>query len=112
MAPSFPSGHTTTAWAIAISVAWALKGTDRAWIGWVLGVWAALVGVSRIYVGVHYPVDVIGGALLGTVVATVMYVWLWPGLSKRFRVADDLEQEAASADSVVERVGSHDGTLK
>jgi undecaprenyl-diphosphatase len=35
------------------------------WIGWCLIAWAAIVSYSRIYLGVHYPADIIGGAMLG-----------------------------------------------
>jgi len=57
---SFPSGHTATSFAIAV-VAGACY---RRWrIPLLLA--AALVGVSRVYVGVHFPSDVLAGALLG-----------------------------------------------
>ncbi len=57
---SFPSGHATCAFgsALALSVS-----APEAWpLWWLLAVG---IGYSRVYVGVHYPLDVIGGAALG-----------------------------------------------
>jgi undecaprenyl-diphosphatase len=42
--------------------------------------WAALVSYSRIYLGVHYPGDILGGMLLGTGLA-VMFCWLYSVIS-------------------------------
>ena len=57
---SFPSGHA------AMAVAGALAGSQlffySAWLWWPL---AAIVAVSRVYIGVHWPSDVIAGALIG-----------------------------------------------
>lgn len=74
MAPSWPSGHSTTAFAIAFMLGLLLKGRDCAWVAWLAFGWACLVGLSRLYVGVHYPTDVLGGAALG--LATACGVWL------------------------------------
>jgi len=60
---SFPSGHTTTAFAAAI--VWAAFFPRWRWVFFAI---AALVGLSRVYVGVHFPFDVVGGALLGTLI--------------------------------------------
>ena len=64
---SFPSGHTATSFAAAVVLARAVP--QRAWLFYLL---AAAIGFSRIYVGVHYPLDVLGGAVLGVLVATAL----------------------------------------
>jgi undecaprenyl-diphosphatase len=64
---SFPSGHASAAFACATVIA---SASPRA--GVAAFVLAALVAWSRVYVGVHWPLDVIGGAVLGVVVATVL----------------------------------------
>ncbi|MFN8139396.1 MAG: phosphatase PAP2 family protein [Fimbriimonadales bacterium] len=62
---SFPSGHTATSFAIAFALFLAWPGEKRRMIGVSALVVAVLVGVSRVYRGVHWPTDVIGGMLLG-----------------------------------------------
>jgi membrane-associated phospholipid phosphatase len=61
--PSFPSGHTTSAFATATSL-------SLAWPRWYVIIpsytWAVGVGYSRLYLGAHYPSDVLAGAFLGT----------------------------------------------
>ncbi|MDQ5820829.1 MAG: phosphatase PAP2 family protein [Actinomycetota bacterium] len=64
---SFPSGHTATSFAAALILARAVP--RRAWLFYAL---AAAIGFSRIYVGVHYPLDILGGAVLGLLVATAL----------------------------------------
>lgn len=61
---SFPSGHTASAFAGAA----AILIHSRRW-GAVAMVYAALVGVSRLYLCVHWPTDVVAGALIGVAVA-------------------------------------------
>jgi undecaprenyl-diphosphatase len=61
---SFPSGHSTSTFGAAVAVSRMWPQTRALW--WVL---AVLVGYSRIYLGHHYPLDVVGGALLGIAVA-------------------------------------------
>ena len=60
----FPSGHTTLAFAFATVLHPLLPRRVR-WIPWAV---ATAVGLARMYVGVHWPMDVIGGAALGIAV--------------------------------------------
>jgi undecaprenyl-diphosphatase len=73
---SFPSGHTTTAFACAAVLAWAVPRLAVPFF-----VLAAAIGFSRIYVGVHYPLDVVGGAALGLAIATALR-WLVTALRR------------------------------
>lgn len=58
---SFPSGHTTSAVAAGFVM---LKGTPR-YLGIPAFTLAVLIALSRLYLGVHYPTDVLVGALIG-----------------------------------------------
>lgn len=66
---SFPSGHTGSAFAIAVVVCLMLP---RKYGIVALGM-AVLMGYSRLYVGIHYPTDVLGGALLGVITSYLSY---------------------------------------
>jgi undecaprenyl-diphosphatase len=84
--PSFPSDHAVAAFAIAFSVAFV--GGRRAGALFLAG--AAIVGITRVFVGLHYPGDIAGGALVGLVAAVIVYFAgrnRWPaivGLLSRF----------------------------
>jgi len=64
---SFPSGHTTAAFAAMVPVF--LLGNKK--ISWAALVFAVLMGVSRIYLAVHYPSDVLGGIIVGTLAGII-----------------------------------------
>ena len=73
---SFPSGHATSSMATAFAL-WlnTRKGEYRdlhRW-GWVAIVLALMIGLSRVYLGLHYPSDVIVGLLLGVAGALIVY---------------------------------------
>lgn len=72
-ATSFPSGHATSTFAIAVFLAWVLsgQGKDSRTLGTVIILWACLVAFARVYVGVHFPTDILAGAALGTVGGTL-----------------------------------------
>jgi undecaprenyl-diphosphatase len=66
--PGFPSDHATAAFAIGV----ALLLRRRGWGGIVL-VLATVLALGRVAMGVHYPSDVLAGALLGTLVAVLLH---------------------------------------
>ncbi len=82
---SFPSSHATNHFALAtlLFLTW-----GRLWGRWrnVLLLWAASIALGQVYVGVHYPIDICIGALLGTLIgfsAALLY-----RKSSRFRIAE------------------------
>ncbi len=75
---SFPSGHAAVGLAVMSMLGEHARGPRSRWLLYTLGVYVPL---SRVYVGVHYPTDVVGGAGLGLVLSAV---WRGP-LSKANR---------------------------
>ena len=78
---SFPSDHATAAFAIAVSLF--LRGPR---VGLVAIAMAAGLAFSRVAVGIHYPSDVVAGAMIGTAVALLL--WLPPMRARLHRLAD------------------------
>lgn len=76
---SFPSGHTAAAFAFASGV-----GRVMPLAALPLDLLAAVVGYSRVHTGVHYPSDVLAGALLGAVIADLTAGWV-PGAARSRR---------------------------
>lgn len=62
---SFPSGHTSAAFSGALGMLFMCKGKRQKIMGWCFTVFACLVGLSRIYLHVHYATDVFGGIVVG-----------------------------------------------
>ncbi len=75
---SFPSGHAATSFAGATLLA---RSVPRLAVPFYA--LAAAIALSRIYVGVHYPLDILGGALLGFGVATALRLLVPPLLRSR-----------------------------
>lgn len=68
--PTFPSGHTTAATIFAACCVWAIAPRLRTrkqvvWLCIGAGAYAVVVGLTRVWLGVHWPTDVIGGWLFG-----------------------------------------------
>ena len=64
---SFPSGHAARSFLIAVLASFLAPP----WLAAVLWVWAPLVALARVAMGVHYLSDVIAGAILGVIVAVI-----------------------------------------
>lgn len=69
----FVSSHAANSFALAIFTSLILKNR---WFTVFIFFWAALVSYSRIYLGVHYPGDILFGALLGIALGMFTF-WLW-----------------------------------
>ena len=64
---SFPSGHTAAAFALGITV-W----LHNKKFGFIFLLWSVLIGVARVLGNVHFPSDIIVGAILGSLVAIIV----------------------------------------
>ncbi|MCB0765941.1 MAG: phosphatase PAP2 family protein [Flavobacteriales bacterium] len=70
---SFPSGHATAAFSMCFALAILV---DRGTWSLVLGVLAAVLAYSRVYLSQHFTEDILAGAALGTLIAHGVYLWL------------------------------------
>jgi membrane-associated phospholipid phosphatase len=82
---SFPSGHAT--YSMAFVLALVLLQWDRPGRPWLMalgGLFVVFIGLSRVYLGVHYPSDIVGGWLLAIVwvVSFHQMVFRWAPLSR------------------------------
>lgn len=64
---SFPSGHTSGAFLVSTLLLLTLGS-----VVWPLYLWACLVGLSRVVLGVHFPTDIVAGAVIGTTTACLV----------------------------------------
>jgi undecaprenyl-diphosphatase len=77
----FASSHASTSFALAFTWYQILK--DRLRHIWLIFAWAALYSYSRVYVGVHFPADILVGATIGLTVGW-LFTWLYHSFLRRY----------------------------
>lgn len=70
---SFPSSHAANHFALGSFLALVFYKKLK-WLSYLLLFWASLICFAQVYVGVHFPIDVMGGAILGFLIALVLYI--------------------------------------
>ena len=68
---SFPSGHAASSFAVGVML---FRCANKKPVKALVMILAFLIAFSRVYVGIHYPSDVIAGAVIGTVIATIIFL--------------------------------------
>jgi len=79
---SFPSSHAANNFAAAFILSFFYKKNQ-----WVFFTTASLIALSRVVVGVHYPADILAGAIVGTMIALLLRLILLEVFEKRFKFA-------------------------
>ncbi|MEL6256728.1 MAG: phosphatase PAP2 family protein [Bacteroidota bacterium] len=81
---SFPSGHSSAVWMMMSFIAFYLRDRKIAW-----QILAALVAItvaySRVYIGVHFPADILAGSFIGVGLAFLSFSFHYPRMQKRER---------------------------
>jgi len=81
---SFTSSHATNHFAVAMQFYNLFQLSWKKHYFVLLFIWAGLIAYGQVYVGVHYPFDVFCGAILGCLLATLVYAFCgWLGIIKR-----------------------------
>jgi len=77
----FFSGHAANSFGIAVLFMWIVRDVRFCWA---VGIWAALNSYIRTYLGVHFVGDILTGAVIGSIVASILY-WIYSALTVKFK---------------------------
>jgi len=105
---SFPSGHTASSFTAATIIGLKYHLKSKGWKYWLiypLLAFAILIGFSRIYIGVHYPYDVIIGALIGVAFAIIVLKYEYGILHNK--IAIHLGMEKILAFNLIKKFKDH-----
>ncbi len=83
----FVSSHAANSFAVLAFINGFFRH-KRPYVKWIMWTWALLIIYSRVYIGVHYPSDVLGGAVLGIILGT-FFIWLYRKSEKYLRNLHD-----------------------
>lgn len=75
---SFPSGHTAAGWFCFLWIALAIK---KPWGGFLMAMLACGVGISRVYLFQHFPIDVFVGAFIGISCSSFIYYFYYEDIT-------------------------------
>ena len=88
---AFPSGHTASSMAAALSIAYFSRSRTLGCVVLALGV---LVSLSRVFVGAHFPRDVVGGMICAVALFVVCTSWVWPLIEDRIPNRPDFSKRS------------------
>ena len=73
---SFPSIHAANHFGLSLGIILSKLFAEKIW-NFLLLLWAFLIGFAQIYVGIHYPIDILGGFFIGGLITYVVYKVLY-----------------------------------
>ncbi len=74
---SFPSGHATSSSAGGVFFAWAMYSYKK-WLPWLVGLLTAFLALTRVFIGAHFPGDILVGSIIGSLGAVLVLVVVYP----------------------------------
>ncbi|MEM7513055.1 MAG: phosphatase PAP2 family protein, partial [Bacteroidota bacterium] len=77
---SFPSGHSAAAVILSVWLAWI--GAEKRWQQVLWAIVGIAVCYSRVYIGVHFPADILVGSILAIAVFVITLLWIFPAINK------------------------------
>jgi len=78
----FTSAHASNHFALALLIGMVLRKKIK-WLIYVLLIWAAIIAYSRVYLGVHFPLDILCGGILGLIISTGFY-YLYKAVERKW----------------------------